>query len=65
MNAAQIEEMHKRRGVHQVTGMPICPGDKCWCGLCHCTRCQEERKARNEPEFPERGPTDTTRSADV
>jgi hypothetical protein len=42
MNAADIERLreerkHMRETLH-------CTEPKCWCGLCHCSKCQKKRQ---------------------
>jgi len=42
MNPAQLEKAREQRVHRKET--PLCPPDKCWCGLCHCTRCFAARE---------------------
>jgi hypothetical protein len=67
MNAAQIEALKKAR-THFTPRQPNCPQELCWCGICHCEKCQLARAA----EFldaadtgEKRGPNGTPRRRDV
>jgi hypothetical protein len=67
MNAAQLEAL-KKAGTHFTTRLPNCPQELCWCGLCHCEKCQTRRAAEflaANDTATERGPNDPPRSADV
>jgi hypothetical protein len=44
MNAEQIERLKKEK--QHAAQTPRCPKEKCWCGLCHCQRCQFNRAAQ-------------------
>jgi len=45
MNAAQLDTL-KRHRIHFITRTPNCPQELCWCGLCHCEKCQLARAAQ-------------------
>ena len=42
MNAAELQAMKKMKSHAPET--PRCTGVVCWCGLCHCTGCQQGRQ---------------------
>jgi hypothetical protein len=56
MNAAQIEQLKKQR-THFTPRQPNCPQELCWCGICHCQKCQNIRRARRVDPDAGRGPT--------
>lgn len=47
MNADQFNRMFDK-SVHLSSKTPTCSGDRCWCGLCHCARCQKARRETSE-----------------
>ncbi len=51
VNAAQIERLLQKpadkREHHKE--LPTCTARNCWCGICHCTRCQRAREQALEP----------------
>ena len=51
LHADQIERMRKSGAHHAET--PLCPLMPCWCGLCHCTRCQDKRAQNTAPAAAE------------
>jgi hypothetical protein len=42
MKANDLEDFHKKKRQHEKE-TPGHTGNLCWCGLCHCTRCQASR----------------------
>jgi hypothetical protein len=47
MNTDQFNRMFDK-SVHLSSKTPTCSGDRCWCGLCHCARCQKGRRETSE-----------------
>jgi hypothetical protein len=47
MNAAEIERM-KREGKHLTPKDDQHGHTVCWCGLCHCQKCQNLRRATRQ-----------------
>lgn len=57
VNADQLEQLIKQR-LHFTPRSPNCPGELCWCGICHCDKCQIARAAQFLAAVDtERGPT--------
>lgn len=50
MNAAQIETLRKQK--QHVVNKRHRDNPQCWCGLCHCRKCQTDRKG--VPPVPEK-----------